>query len=63
MQVSGSGDGLRAAGSVKLLQDVVQVRFDRAHCQKELPGNFAIGPASRDQLQDFQFALAERLNE
>lgn len=60
-QVTGAGNRLRATLDGELAKDVVNVGLDGAGRDNELIGNLAVGATRRDELEDFPFAVAERL--
>ena len=53
-------DSFRTAGRSQLFEDTRDVRLDRVGGHKQLGGDFVIGAASGDELQNFSFAMAER---
>jgi len=63
IQFAEAGDSLRAAVYFQLSIDVLKMHLDRAGGKKQSPGNRIIGETLSDQMQHFQFASRERLNE
>lgn len=62
-QLTASGDGLSAAADPQLAEDVVEMLLDGADRQHERVRNLLIGFARNQKPEDFQLALAERLDE
>jgi len=60
-QFTGAGNCLRATLDAELAEDVVDVRLDGAGCDNELIGNLVVGETRSNELEDFLFAVAERL--
>ena len=56
---SGMSDCLGAAGGVQLTEYLVVVPFDGTRGEDELIGNFAVGEAVRNEVEDFEFAFGE----
>ena len=58
MEFPGARHGLGPVGDVELPIDIRAVGFDGARGYDQLPGDFLIGSARGDELQDFQFTVA-----
>ena len=55
-------DGLGAAAYEELAEDVVDVRFDRAHGEVEFAGDLGVRMAVGDERENFRLAGAEGFN-
>src|SRR5262245_26937081 len=58
----GAGDGLGPVGRAELAEDVTDMLLDRVQYHDELVGDLLVGPAHGQQLEDLQFAAAQRLD-
>lgn len=60
-EVEGAGflDGLGAAADVEFAVDVVGVPFDGAEGYDEVVGDLLVGVPGRDEMEYFEFAVAE----
>ena len=59
----GVADGLGAVAGAGLLEDVVDVGLDGGGADDERGGDFGVGEAGGDQLEDFDFAGGELVGE
>ena len=62
-KIPGAGDGLGAGMDVEFAVDVARVRFDRVQREVEAGGDLGVGQAAGDEPQDFEFAIAQRLQD
>ena len=63
IQFMEAGDSLCAAVYTQLAVDVLKMHLDSAGGKKQFPGNRVIGETLGDQMQHFEFAGRERINE
>jgi hypothetical protein len=61
-QLAGAGDGFGAALHLQLVEDPAVVPFDGVQGEEEPLADLPVREALGDQLQDFQFAWAQRLD-
>ena len=62
-ELAGAGDGLGAVGRAELAQQVADVLFDRVEADHQLRGDPRVRRARRQQHQDFQLAVGQRLDQ
>jgi hypothetical protein len=60
-QFAGAGNRLRATLDAELAEDVVNVRLDGAGRDYQAFSDLAVGETRSNELEDFLFAVAERL--
>ena len=58
-----AGDSLSAAVYIQFAVDMLEMHLNRAGSKKQFPGNRIIGEPLGDQMQYFEFAGGERINE
>src|SRR5437763_10974492 len=63
VECSGACHRLGAALHLELTVDGIDIRFDSAQCQNESGCNRTIGEASRNEVEYFQFALGQRVEQ
>jgi len=60
-QLAGASDGFGAALNLQLVEDPAVMPFDRVQGEEKPFADLPVRETLGDQLQDFQFALAQRL--
>ena len=62
-ELPGARHCLGPVGDVQLSVDMGRVSFDGARGHNELLGDLLVGPALGDEVEDFQFTLAQWLDQ